>query len=120
MEVSGFGPYMQTIADVDFARGLRFMPIGDDAAQFAGPGCECARFEEARRPKPFVHSDAIHGSIVLQPRRSLHSPGRKRSTRNRIRRYGDGITNPKPSTLREPPLYENRFASQKEGLQSCG
>jgi hypothetical protein len=63
---------------MELARWFRLVSVADDAAQLTGAGGEGARLEEARRPEPFVDTNARarigHRSIFVQARRI---PGEK-------------------------------------------
>jgi hypothetical protein len=60
-EIAAFGFDGELVADVHFARGAEGLVVGFDTAQLAGLCSEGARFEEARRPQPFVETRAVHG-----------------------------------------------------------
>lgn len=63
-EVSAVVFNREKIPDPDFAGGAEGLMIGFDAPQFTRFPGECARFEEARGPKPFVEANPVHISIV--------------------------------------------------------
>jgi len=53
----GTKPDMQLVSDLQLLGALGALTIYFDLTRFDRGSGECARFEEARRPKPFVESD---------------------------------------------------------------
>ncbi len=64
LEIAGVVFHLQEVARVDFARGLDFLSIAPDPAEFTGAGSERARFEESSGPEPFVDP---HAALDVQP-----------------------------------------------------
>jgi hypothetical protein len=99
LEVSPFGFDREQVPDPNLPRRPRRLVVGHghDAAQLAGLRREVARFEEARRPQPFVQTRAGHRVMLVDSGTGDAYPGGgfavRRIAKGRWKCQGEDLAN---------------------------